>query len=119
MEDRIKLAEAMGWQRRSHDFGGDTWLPPGVDDGTWENPEIFQTDRLPNPFEDANDANALVVYLTQKGYEVHIMWPSKDRKALKGKVKLYKNGFRTCEYFIQEMFGDALSRATLKVLEHE
>lgn len=67
--DRIRLCEAMGWKRQEHDFGGPTWIPPGEG---WERPEIFATDKLPDPFTDANDCEALIEWLNKRGWIVRI-----------------------------------------------
>lgn len=56
-QDRIRLAEAMGWIRVPHDFGSDSW----------ENSQGFghanHVGELPNPFTDANDDYAVLGWM--------------------------------------------------------
>ena len=114
MKDRIKLAKLQGWIQDPE------LVHIGVARGRpyWLSPDKQVTrSSPPDPSTDANDANALAVFLTQQGYEVHVMWPSGDRLDLNGRVQLYKHTRVADEYFDKEMFGDALSRAALKVLD--
>lgn len=72
MTDRIKLAEAMGWNNITdkyldvdtnlHAFGG---FPPETRSYGVRSP-------LPDPFTDANDCEALIQWLNGLGYAVDI-----------------------------------------------
>jgi hypothetical protein len=102
----IKLAEAMNLDFVAH--ADMIYLRQG------NNPMISW-----NPLTNANDANALIVFLTQQGYEVHVSWPAGDRLDLRGRVELYKRRRVACEFFDAELFGDAVARAALKVIDNE
>lgn len=123
--ERIKLAEAMGWTHirmnwvamaeKSYPFG----CPPADQYSNKVVDKRFK-EQIPDPEHNANDANQLIVFLTQQGYEAHIMWPAGDRLDLKGRVQLWIKGKRVAdEYFDAEMFGDAVARAALKVIDND
>ncbi len=56
MDDRIKLAEAMGWT----DFIGDAGLPPGA---RGQRPQTQGHQHPPDPFTDANDDYAVLEWM--------------------------------------------------------
>ncbi len=58
MNDRIKLAEAMGWATVME---GELWSPPDFTD-------MALRDYPPNPFTDANDDYAVLEWARKKGY---------------------------------------------------
>ena len=65
MNDRIKLAEAMGWKlkRKSHrGFGGQP-----IERRVWHNPEgiTYRGIKLPDPFTDANDDYAVLEWMRE------------------------------------------------------
>ena len=67
MNDRIRLAEAMGWKP----LAGEWDLKS--DPKAWEGPDIIGNyDDLPDPFTDANDCDALIKHLESKGIEVSV-----------------------------------------------
>jgi len=68
-QDRIKLAEAMGWKP----LGGE-WDKKG-DPPAWEGPDIIGAFYdLPDPFTDANDCEALIRWLNEQGYQVQVIF---------------------------------------------
>ena len=76
-EDRIKLAEAMGYKttRQTEEWHGPTWegLCP-LGERTW---------RLPDPFTDANDCEALIRFLGARGMGIDIyMRPWMDAESV-------------------------------------
>ncbi len=72
MDNRIKLAEAMGWKRgevhtvavMGAPISAQRWTDP---DGNDRAPSS-----LPDPFTDANDCEALIRWLNENGYRVRI-----------------------------------------------
>ena len=68
MNDRIKLAEAMGWQEA---FKG-AWIKPGASD------DSYAYGALPDPFTDANDDYAVLEWMRGKyaGNEDDTPWDS-------------------------------------------
>ena len=65
-EDRIFLAEKMGWLRWEHPNRTHlAWTHPDTD-----KPAALECD-LPDPFKDANDCEALIRHLNENGYSVH------------------------------------------------
>ncbi len=58
MNDRIKLAEAMGW---STVMEGELWSPPDFTD-------MSLRDNPPDPFTDANDDYAVLEWARKEGY---------------------------------------------------
>ena len=68
MNDRIKLAEAMGWTRSPNLIDPQVWHPPGesVDEAGW----WFEY-MLPDPFTDANDDYAVLEWILSDGS----VWP--------------------------------------------
>ena len=59
MNDRIKLAEVMGYTKTKHN--------------RWKSPCGKRVDSYPpNPFTDANDCEALIKHLESKGIEVTV-----------------------------------------------
>jgi len=66
-EQRIRLAEWMGWKRVTlKTFGG-------AKSDVWESPSGRQAaNSLPNPREDANDCEALIEFLNERKYDVEV-----------------------------------------------
>jgi len=82
VNDRIKLAEAMGWnpgwvngwKDKEQGKPANIWSPPNFEGSCWHG-----VDELPDPFTDANDTEALIRWLNERGYWVEIHWqPDKD-----------------------------------------
>ena len=69
MNDRIKLAEAMGWERTKYD----RWLSPD---------RKMRCEEPPDPFTDANDCEALIEFLNSKGWQVEVHWQFTDDESL-------------------------------------
>ena len=104
MNDRIKLAEAMGWKRNGHDFGDNTW--------TKDNVVAFAPgsrrdhyDEIPDPFTDANDDYAVLEWMRDP----------------EGDGKFHYNWSHFCEILEEDMtynhtIGD-FARAALGVIE--
>lgn len=69
MNDRIKLAEAMGWKLIELADGTKYWQAPNekIEGAGQKNP--------PDPFTDANDCEALIRHLNGQKYDVEI-WHS-------------------------------------------
>ena len=72
-QDRITLAEAMGWTPLDLNLTG-WWMPPGatIDD----HPFIIErrwVDDLPDPFTSADDCEALIKHLNGLGLELCIV----------------------------------------------
>jgi len=109
MNDRIKLAKAMGW-RMTVDTAPEQPLmvPPDSTDGAMQ--------ACPNPFTDANDCESLIAWLNKKGYEVDILfWPEGDATVL---VKSNDD----LRFFSEETAMDwkaSIARAALKVIDDE
>jgi hypothetical protein len=59
MDDRIKLAEAMGWEKyHQPDFGGGHYA--------WRNERLRRKDAsLPDPYTDANDDYAVLEWMRE------------------------------------------------------
>lgn len=74
MNDRIKLAETMGWERQAGEFDlksdPDVWIGPDTKQGDFGN--YFDFDELPDPFTDANDCEALIRWLCSNGHSVRV-----------------------------------------------
>ena len=98
--DRIKLAEAMGWEHAPS---------PSVKDGRWIPPNTFPEARaiihakLPDPITDANDDYAVLEWMRKCGH-------SRERVDF---IAICQNKTQR-EYKI----GD-YARAALKVIDHE
>lgn len=109
MDDRIKLAEAMGWT----DFIGEVGLPPGAKDAR----PVTQGHQLPpDPFTDANDDYAVLEWIRNQVGEEHGWLPS-------GKAR-WSSSDEWWPFY--EQFGNVTAasykigdyaRAALKVLE--
>ena len=103
--DRIKLAEAMGWEWKASTAEGTEmvgrWYKDHSAHGNWVPYEATPID----PFTDANDCEALIKWLTEQGYTVVIqIWDTEalvdletidNRPNLKGNCDDYKQG--VCE----------------------
>ena len=76
MNDRIKLAEAMGWKwdksTRPRAFEGYPnwccWIRPSG--GEFR----FSPEDMPDPFTDANDCETLITHLNEQGWQVEVHW---------------------------------------------
>ncbi len=69
--ERIKLAEAMGWT--NHDVDSvHTWMPPQYSEyhKTFARSEIY----LPDPFTDANDDYAVLEWVRTKAQNDQALW---------------------------------------------
>ena len=110
--DRIKLAEAMGWQR---DEKWDAWILQVNDK---QRDICRDPDRLPDPFTDANDCNALIKHLNGLGCEVHIMWPGQKRTDLKPHVKIFRYPDKTINWR-GDNYMQGVCELALKVLDNE
>ena len=60
MNDRIKLAEAMGWASAGDPDGNVWWSAPPT---KYPESYCFDTDELPDPFTDANDDYAVLEWM--------------------------------------------------------
>ncbi len=83
MNDRIKLAEAMGWYRITDpDEFVKQWKIPAThfSDGAWVSPDHRNlTAELPfDPENDANDCNALIKHLNGLEWHVEIIHYASD-----------------------------------------
>ena len=61
-QDRIRLAEAMGWK--------EFW--PGDEATAWYNSDGDVRDNPPNPFTDANDCDALISHMNLLGWTIEV-----------------------------------------------
>ena len=72
--DRIRLAEAMGWKCgpvhtvavMGRQIPAQRWIDPEGND--------LSPAALPDPANDANDCEALIRWLQEKGYDIEIWW---------------------------------------------
>lgn len=80
MDDEVTLALAMGWREN---------VPPEAA-GWWTRGKQHRVGP-PDPFTNANDCNALIKHLNGLGFEVHLMFPSVERKDLKHEVRIYNS----------------------------
>lgn len=71
MDDRIRLAKAMGWQQLEHD--PDRWFN---DSPEHRMEECRATERLPNPSENASDLEDLIAWLMTQGWYVEVGFQS-------------------------------------------
>ena len=76
-QDRIRLAEAMGWKwsLRNVTYKTGQWTSPdGVESEVWCYHESLPFD----PFTDANDCDAVIAKLNDEGYwfEMRLHWPA-------------------------------------------
>ena len=101
MSDRIKLAEAMGWESYQDCVTGATmvWLPPGEDA---DDPEAYR-ETPPNPEHDANDDYAILEKMREQGPE---RWEQ---------FKAYFINTR-CDWNIWNYEKGLFARAALKVI---
>lgn len=80
MNDRIKLAEALGWHSiRDHGDRDIVGLSAGyqAEDTTRRDPSDYywkSAQRLPDPFTDANDCEALIKHLNSKLWTVSVFF---------------------------------------------
>lgn len=111
MNDRIKLAEAMGWTPLDHKLIG-WWMPPGVE----LDDHLFMINRkdeahLPDPFTDANDDYVVLEWMRKFRAQDMSDYPDGG----------YLIWARFCEQF--GVFGNYkigdYARAALKVLENQ
>lgn len=124
MNDRIKLAEAMGWRRmtapptkeRSGQYieNDPVWIPPETDQEPL--PNYLDLEELPDPENDANDCSALIKYLNGFGYEVHVMWPDTARDDLTYTVELYNHPKKT-EKWSGDNWMQGVAELALKVID--
>jgi len=72
-EARIKLAEAMGWRHSTYDSPSFVNADVMVQKPCWYSPDhgVPQI-KIPDPFTDANDCEALIKHLESKGIEVTV-----------------------------------------------
>ena len=74
MNDRIKLAEALGWTPLDLKLTG-WWMPPGVTLETHDfHIERKHEDDLPDPFTDANDDYEVLVWARTAHIEDTMVW---------------------------------------------
>ena len=106
--DRIKLAEAMGWTHLAKRVGW--WMPPGVPESTqcWSG-----ADELPDPFTDANDDYAVLEWMRTQYLWQDIKSEFYSLREHTESVK-WLSGRYTWNYQI----GD-YARAALKVIDNE
>lgn len=106
MNDRIKLAKAMGWELILYPNDGPMWRLKNTNWARFKNP--------PDPFTDANDCEALIAWLNKEGYEVDVLfWPESDATVI---VKSNNN----LRFFNEDTIMDwkaSIARAALKVLD--
>ena len=98
-ENRIKLAEAMGWDREGHDFGSDTWIKGKALANTLC---LVTENELPDPFTDANDDYAVLCHFRE----------GKDWREFRAYLVIEPT---ECDGFNYQI-GD-YARAALKVIE--
>jgi len=99
MNDRIKLAEAMGWKIISHDF------PEGPMTRTVDG--VVQIRKLPpDPENNANDDYAVLEWMRDKFFEGGILRYGEWTKAINSVIP-YSRDYRIGDY----------ARAALKVIE--
>ena len=107
MDDRIKLAEAMGWKPIPDDPGW--WLCP-------ENGVGYEADELPDPFTDANDTEALIDHVSEH-YSVIVHFKSDRHPAY---VDFYRSN-DTLNHPTHKWYGDdwkkGVCELVLKVLD--
>lgn len=74
MNDRIKLAEAMGWTLSKEAPTG--WIGEYPEEW-WKSPSGNWNSSLPfDPYTDANDCHALITHLNESGWIVNVDWSS-------------------------------------------
>lgn len=118
MEDRIKLAVAMGWERADDEFGPDTWIQ-GVKGRVIANaPGTCRDmrDELPNPFTDANDDYAVLEWMRTQDRKMFRKFYWALRDAAKNRDYANPGARRFTMAATQYKIGD-YARAALKVIE--
>ncbi len=76
-EDRIRLAEFMGWKRLADDPDHpkyDEWFPPNNWKRSASTPLTYHTLGLPDPLNDHTDCHALRDALQRAGYDIEVWW---------------------------------------------
>jgi hypothetical protein len=103
MNDRIKLAEAMGWQKHDHE----EW---------WQSPTFsrFKTaEHLPDPFTDANDDYAVLEWA--RGVDG---FSNQDHENRWGEFLVAPTDYPALKHKAAYQIGD-YARAALKVINNE
>ena len=113
MNDRIKLAEAMGW---THDeIDENCWHSPDDDPkGPWTDTAYhhhFKLTSLPDPYTDANDDYSVLVWMRE-----HHKW--QEFKPALGKLREESIYWRNSQFTWMYQIGD-YARAALKVIDDE
>ena len=111
-EDRVRLAEAMGYVKRPANPDAD-W---SVD--VWEREDSRRSwyiDELPNPYTKPADRDALVGWLVKQGF--YVFQESGRDYAKSYCCRISKNGVQVIEHAEGRTPGEAVTRAALRVLD--
>ncbi len=115
MNDRIKLAEVMGWIHQPNDPDGTPiWTGPDTEHGDYG--EYFEANELPDPENDANACNELIKHLNGLGFWVIINIHKNESARVmlgKGMAELHKFDW------IGDNWMQGICKLALKVLENE
>jgi len=114
-EARIKLAEAMGWKRNristvkvmGRPYSVQRWLDPAGKDRSPLS--------LPDPFTDANDCEAVILWLNSKGYQVVINHLNASHNGVTVSNQCNKGEFFESAY--EDDWKQGVCELALKVLE--
>lgn len=122
MNDRIKLAESIGWK----------WHPaagrPNDDMGRWEFKGMFldwsTKANLPfDPFTDANDCNALIIHLLKLGYFIEIKLNPDDVAAkaswMRAEIEASDPNANGCFNWTGDDWKQGVCELALKVLDDD
>lgn len=108
MNDRIKLAEAIGWT-----FNGSEEISGSHEDRfRWTGPDGVRSNYGPDPFTNANDCEALIMFLNGRGCNVTIeFFPSHVEVEIRYPNSVY------CERADSQNWKRTVCELALKVLE--
>lgn len=111
VNDRIKLAEAMGWKHgKCHQSKKyDVWRDPK------NSSHLVSDQQLPDPFTDANDERAVFRFMCGKRFSVRRKFFKELDRIVQDRLKIKEHAaWPEAMMFMQD--GD-IARAALKVLE--